>query len=137
MTRTRRSFLHASLAHLTANAVPLFVLTFLLFWDRDYYPRRTLALVWLASGLGTWLVGRPGTVHIGASSIVYGLAAYLVAAGIARRTWRQALVAITVVVLYGGAIYGILPQHGPISWEGHLSGAVAGVWFGTRKGKRQ
>src|SRR6266576_3991753 len=69
--------LHASPTHLLANALPLFVLLVLLFWDRHYYPALTLASIWFFSGLGTWLIGRGDTVHIGASSIVFGLVAYL------------------------------------------------------------
>ena len=42
--------LHASPAHLLANALPLFVLLVLLFWDRHYYPVLTLCLIWFFSG---------------------------------------------------------------------------------------
>jgi membrane associated rhomboid family serine protease len=120
--------LHASLAHLTANTLPLFVLLTLLFWDKHYFPVRTLVLVWIASGVGTWLIGRGGAVHIGASSIIYGLVTYLIIAGILLQSWRSAAVALLVVLAYGGIIYGALPQAGPISWEGHFSGACAGIW---------
>jgi membrane associated rhomboid family serine protease len=120
--------LHANLSHLVANAVPLFVLLVLLLSHRQYHPYRTLALIWGASGLGTWLIGRGHAVHIGASSIVFGLAAFLIVAGFQMKSWRSAGVAILVFVLYGGIFYGALPQAGPISWEGHLCGAVAGAW---------
>jgi membrane associated rhomboid family serine protease len=120
--------LHANQAHLMANAIPLFVLLTLLFWDRHYHPVRTLAMIWVASGLGTWLIGRAGAVHLGASSLVYGLVAYLIVAGLLGRSWRSAFVALLVLLAYGGIIYGLVPQRGPISWEGHLSGAVAGCW---------
>ncbi len=124
--------LHAHAAHLMANAAPLFVLLILLFWDKHYYPERTLGLIWLASGVGTWLIGRTDSVHIGASSIIYGLVTYLIVSGLLMRSWRSVLVSLLVLFLYGGAIYGILPQRGPISWEGHLSGALAGFWAATR-----
>lgn len=120
--------LHANGTHLMANALPLFVLLILLFWDRHYRPAQTLAIIWLASGLGTWLIGRSGAVHLGASSIVYGLAAYLIAAGFWMRSWRAVTVAAAVLVVYGGIVVGIVPQRGPVSWEGHLCGALAGVW---------
>jgi membrane associated rhomboid family serine protease len=120
--------LHANLAHLAANATPMFVLLVFLFWDRHYYPKRTLAVIWIASGLGTWLIGRGGAVHIGASSVVYGLVAYLVVSGLLMKSWRSALVAFGVFVLYGGIIYGIVPQRGAVSWEGHLCGVIAGIW---------
>src|SRR5690242_13725115 len=43
--------LHASMSHLLANALPLIVLLTTLLSDRNYHPYRTLALVWLASGI--------------------------------------------------------------------------------------
>ncbi len=120
--------LHANLAHLLANAAPLFVLLTLLFMDRHYRPGIALVCIWIVSGFGTWLIGRGGTVHLGASSIIYGLVTYLAAAGFLLRSWQSAFVALLVVLLYGGVMYGVLPQHGPVSWEGHLCGACAGLW---------
>jgi len=124
--------LHGNMHHLLANAVPLFVLLVLLLSNPQYHPYQTLALIWIASGLGTWLIGRGGAVHIGASSIVFGLAAFLIVAGLTMKSWRSAIVAIFVFLLYGGIFYGALPQTGPISWEGHLCGAVAGAWIARR-----
>ena len=120
--------LHANLQHLLANAVPLFVLLFLLLTNRAYHPYRTLAWIWGASGLGTWLIGRGNAVHIGASSIIFGLAAFLIVAGLLMKSWRSAIVAILVFLFYGGIFYGVLPRAGPISWEGHLCGTLASVW---------
>jgi len=125
--------LHADLPHLFANIAPLFILLVLLFWDRTYHPARTLTMIWLASGLGTWAIGRQlgpdgqPTVHIGASSLIFGLVAYLLAAGILARRWRTFLVAVLVFLVFGGIYVGLLPNDGPVSWEGHLSGAVAGL----------
>lgn len=126
--------LHANLAHLLANVGPLYVLLVLLFWDRTYHPARTLTTIWLASGLGTWAIGRSTgpdgqpTVHIGASSLIFGLVAYLLAAGILTAKWRTFLVAVLVFLVFGGIYVGMLPNNGPVSWEGHLSGAVAGLF---------
>jgi len=126
--------LHGNLAHLFANIGPLFILLVLLYWDRTYHPTRTVSLIWLASGLGTWLIGRAvaadGTqmVHIGASSLIYGLVAYMIVAGVLAKKWRSFFVAIIVFAAFGGIVYGVLPQRdATMSWEGHLSGAIAGV----------
>ncbi len=119
--------LHGSWLHLLANAVPLLVLMTILFWDHRYKPRRTLTTIWLLSGLGTWLIGRPNSVHVGASSIIYGLVAYLLLAGILMRSWRAFFITLLVGLAFSGIWYGILPQDGPISWEGHLCGAIAGL----------
>ncbi len=124
--------LHVNLGHLVANSAPLFVLLVLLLSDFAYHPYRTLALIWGASGLGIWLIGRGQAVHIGASSIVFGLAAFLVVAGFQMKSWRSMAVAVFVLLFYGGIFYGVLPQPGPISWEGHLCGAVAGAWAARR-----
>jgi membrane associated rhomboid family serine protease len=129
--------LHASPAHLLANALPLFILLVLLFWDHHYHPAVTLCSIWFFSGLGTWLIGRGSDgrhpiVHIGASSIIFGLVAYLIVAGFMMNSWRSAIVAILVFLAFGGIFYGVLPQHGPVSWEGHLSGALAGIWAAKR-----
>jgi membrane associated rhomboid family serine protease len=120
--------LHANMSHLLANAAPLFVLLLLLLSDRSYHPWRTLAIIWAGSGLGTWLVGRGGAIHIGASSVVFGLAAFLIVAGFKLGSWRSAGTALFVLVFYGGLFYGALPHAGPVSWEGHLCGAVVGAW---------
>ncbi len=126
--------LHANFPHILANALPLFILLTLLFWDRRYRPWTTLPLIWLASGLGTWLIGRGGqwrgeiVVHIGASGVVFGLVAYLIVAGVLIQSWRSAFIGILVFLFFGGMFLGMIPQAGPVSWEGHLSGAVAGVW---------
>ncbi len=126
--------LHANLSHLLANALPLFVLLVLLLSNREYHPSRTLAIIWGASGLGTWLIGRGHAIHLGASSLVFGLAAFLIVAGFEMKSWRSAAVALFVLLFYGGIFYGALPQAGPISWEGHFCGAVAGVWAAKSMG---
>lgn len=133
--------LHGSLGHLLANAFPLFILLILLFWDRHYRPMTTLGLIWLVSGLGTWLIGRGGewhgkpVVHLGASSLIFGLAAYLIVAGIRMESWRSTIVALLVLLFFGGIFLGVIPDAGPVSWEGHLSGAIAGVWAARSRHK--
>jgi membrane associated rhomboid family serine protease len=124
--------LHMNFAHLFANAFPLWVLLLLLFGQRASYPEQTLGWIWLGSGLGTWLIGRGGAVHIGASSLIYGLVVYFVATGWWKRNGRAVLLALAVLLFYGGIFYGVLPQRGIVSWEGHLAGALTGLvvaWF--------
>lgn len=80
--------LHGGFGHLTANVGPLFVLLIILFWNRRYFPERSILLIWILSGIGTWLIGRQHAVHIGASSIVFGLVSYLIVAAIWMACWR-------------------------------------------------
>lgn len=124
--------LHGSAAHLMANASSLFPLLVILFWHREYRPDRALIAIWIGSGIGTWIIGR-SDFHIGASGIVYGLVVYIVATAWWRRNWVLVFWAIVILFLYGGIVYGMLPQQGLISWEGHLSGAIAGFIVARRQ----
>lgn len=117
--------LHGSAAHLMTNAISLFLLLFILFLYREYKADKTLILIWIFSGLGTWIIGRP-SLHIGASGVIYGLVTYLIASAWWLRSWRSAIMSVGILMVYGGIFYGVLPQKGIISWEGHLSGAIAG-----------
>lgn len=121
-------FIHGDFQHLIANTLPFFILSFLLFL---FYKRRAssfLLLIWITSGLLTWIIGR-SSWHIGASSVIYGMASFLVLGGIMSRNWKLILVSIVVAVAYYGLIWGIFPQDPSISWEGHLSGALAGLFW--------
>ena len=73
-----------------------------------------------------WLLGR-SAVHIGASGLVFGYFGYLVARGWYERRFGSILLAIVVIILYGGLILGVLPARGLVSWEAHLFGLIAGV----------
>ena len=125
-------FIHGDWKHLINNSVPLLVLMpTLLFFYRSI-ALEVLMWSWLTSGLWLWTIGRP-SFHIGASTIVYALASFLFFSGLIRRHTRLMAISMFVVFLYGGMVWGILPMKSHISWEGHLSGAFAGLilayWF--------
>lgn len=118
--------LHGSLEHLLANTLSLAVLGMFIGYA---YPRaalRTLALVWLLGGLAVWLVGRPVT-HIGASGLAYGLAGYLLLAGLLRRDRQALALSLAVLLLYSGMLFGLLPDKPGVSWESHLAGGLSGL----------
>ena len=119
-------FVHGSFAHLAANTPPLLVLGgMVLVRGVAYYVRVTLAVAVLG-GLGLWVFGRDAA-HIGASGLVFGFFGFLVARGWFERRWPSVAAALVVIVLYGGLIAGVLPRGGPVSWEAHLFGLLAGV----------
>jgi membrane associated rhomboid family serine protease len=66
--------------------------------------------------------------HIGASTLIYGLASFLFFSGILRRHRQLMVVSMLVVFLYGSITWGIFPFKTEISWEGHLFGAIAGLF---------
>lgn len=119
--------LHGSPEHLGANAVSLLLLGTL---AGSVYPRatlRALPLLWLGSGLGAWLLGAPGTHHLGASGLTHGLMFLLFALGLLRRDRPAIAAAMIAFFLYGGMLLTVLPQEPGVSWQAHLGGAVAGV----------
>jgi membrane associated rhomboid family serine protease len=120
-------FLHAGFGHLASNTVPFLVMGALIALSGL---RRVLAvtvIVALVSGLGTWLVAPSSTLHIGASGIVFGYAAYLVARGVFDRRLHYLATGLVVALVYGSSLLlGLLPREG-ISWQGHLFGSVGGL----------
>jgi len=119
--------LHASLDHLASNALPLLILGTL---TGGLYPRatlRALPLIWIGSGIGVWFIGEPGSAHLGASGIAYGLSFLVFTLGVLRRD-RQAIAAgMMAFFLYGSMLITIFPREANISWESHMCGAICGV----------
>ncbi len=123
--------IHADFNHLFANSVPLFVLGASLFYFYRSIALRVFILIWLFSNIWVWGMGREA-YHIGASGLVYGLAAFLFVSGLIRKEPRLMAISMFVAFLYGSLIWGIFPELFPeknISWEGHLMGMLAGVIF--------
>ncbi|TDD71337.1 rhomboid family intramembrane serine protease [Jiangella aurantiaca] len=132
-------FLHGGFGHLIANTGAFLVLGCLIaMTTRRFWPV-TIGVA-LVGGFATWLAAAPNTVHIGASGLVYGYAAFLVAWGVFSRRALAIVVAVVVVLMYGGIVVGVLPGQPGISWQGHLFGALAGVlmaWLLRGSGARQ
>ncbi len=122
-------FIHSGFSHLISNSVPLIILGSALFYFYREIAFRILVLIWIFTGFWVWIGGREA-YHIGASGVVYGLAAFILVSGILRRHTGLMAMALVVVFLYGSLIWGIFPEFFPernISWEAHLYGLVAGV----------
>lgn len=122
-------FLHADLAHLFANSVPLLILGSFLFYFYKDIAWMILFLIYIITGLWVWVYARGGAAHIGASGVIYGLASFLFFSGFIRRETGLLVITMLVAFLYGGLIWGVFPQlfpNQPISWESHLMGLLSG-----------
>lgn len=123
-------FLHADLGHLLSNFIPLMILlAMLLVTQRDGW--WIVLQIVLLGGLLLWIFGR-SAMHVGASGLIYGLIAYLMTAGFRQGRFGPALAALAVGFLYGGTLLsGVLPTVGEhVSWDGHLTSAIAGGLLG-------
>ena len=130
--------IHADFNHLFAKSVPIFVLGASLFYFYRSIALRVFILIYLFSNIWVWGIGRDA-YHIGASGLVYGLAAFLFVSGLIRKEPRLMAISMFVAFLYGSLIWGIFPELFPeknISWEGHLMGMLAGVIFAIYFRKR-
>ncbi|MCH3884278.1 rhomboid family intramembrane serine protease [Tenacibaculum aquimarinum] len=121
-------FIHSNTSHLFNNSIPLFIfLTSLLFFYKKV-ALKVLVYGGLLTGLFTWIIARD-SYHIGASGIVYLLFSFIFFSGILKRHLRLISLSLVVIFLYGSMIWYVLPIKEGMSWEGHLSGFVAGIIF--------
>ncbi len=121
-------FIHDDFGHLISNSLPVFILSAMLIYFYRQISYRIFIQLYLLAGICVWLAGREAW-HIGASGVVYALAAFHFVSGIIRNDVRLLTLSVVVVFLYGGLVWGMLPIRPEISWEGHLWGAVSGIAF--------
>ncbi len=57
---------------------------------------------------------------------MFGFRTYLISRGFFARKATYILGGIVTFMVYGGALWGLLPSPG-VSWQGHLFGAIGGV----------
>jgi len=119
-------FLHDGFGHLIGNTIPFLVLGCIIAASGTQRFVQVTVIVGLFTGAGTWLVAPSHTVHIGASGLVFGYLAYLVARGFFERHIGQIVVGLIVLFFYGSILWGVLPRPG-VSWQGHVFGAVGGL----------
>lgn len=129
-------WLHGGFGHLISNTLTFVVLGYLIVATEKRRFYHTSFMIVLLSGLGTWLIGRSGTVHIGASGLIYGYFGYLVTRAFLEKRLLWTVLGIVLFLMYGGMIFGMMPTGKAISWEGHLMGFLAGIWMARSNFKK-
>jgi membrane associated rhomboid family serine protease len=120
-------FLHGGFGHLIGNTIPFVILGAGIALGGLLRVATVALVVAVVGGLGTWLTAPDGSVHIGASGLVFGFAAYLIARGAYSRRVLHLAGGLVVLAIYGTTLlFGLVPTPG-VSWQGHLFGAVGGV----------
>lgn len=127
--------LHYDSTHLINNVLAL---TVLLALGNIFHYKKIIYVslfIILVNGVLLWIFGRSAN-HIGASGLVYGLSYFLIFEGLINRRPYEIFASILVVIIYGSALIdGITPGGVFVSWDGHLTGAIAGVMAATLKDK--
>lgn len=118
--------IHANVAHLMSNTLPLLIFGWMLFYFFPTSAKKVFLNVYLFSGIFVWLLGREH-FHIGASGIVYGLALFILTTSILHKDQRSMALVAIIIIFYGGMIWGIFPGQEQISWESHLGGTLTGI----------
>ena len=118
---------HGSISHLSVNTSAYSVMAALVLLTRSigYYLGATL-LILLMGGSALWAIGRDGA-HIGASALIFGYFGLLATRGLFERRFWPILFSAVIASLYAGLLWGIVPRDDGVSWEGHLTGLIAGV----------
>ncbi len=119
--------LHGGWDHLIGNSVPFAVLGFLVLLGGIARWVWSSLISVLTSGFTAWLLTPANTVILGASGLIFGWLTYLLARGIWSRRPAQVVLAVIILFVYGGMIWGVLPSGSGISWQAHAGGAAGGV----------
>ena len=120
-------FLHGSFAHLLANSIPFAIMGwFVMLRDPRHFVSVTASAM-LGSGLLAWLLGAPGSIHVGASGVIFGYLGFLLLSGWYARSAASILISVLVAFMFGGLVFGVFPGQVGISWQAHLGGFIGGV----------
>ncbi len=118
--------LHANFTHLLFNTVPLLCLgLFVMSLGLTQFYWAT-GIICILSGFAVWVIGRVGT-HIGASALISGYFGYVVASAYVQPTFTTFFCAGVALYYFGGILFSLFPTEETTSWEGHLTGFIAGL----------
>ena len=118
---------HGNLDHLLGNLLSLislsaiFMLMFSMNWLRFFISQ------YLISSVLFFFIAKPNTQHIGASVWVYAFAAFILTIILLQPNKKLFAIFFVTVLFYGGMWWGLLPLIPQVSYEGHISGTIAGI----------
>lgn len=120
-------FLHGSIDHIVANTIPFLALGWMVMLrDEDHFIPVTIAGM-VGSGLMAWLFGAAGSVHIGASGVIFGYLGFLMLAGWYTRSFGSIFLSLIVTLVWGSLVFGMMPTMPGVSWQSHAGGFLGGV----------
>jgi membrane associated rhomboid family serine protease len=127
--------LHANFQHIVGNSgvlFPLLMMVCLL----EKRPAWHLAALIFSSGIFTWFLGMPNSVHVGASGLIFALFGYILASLFIGKNYLYLIPVGLVGYFYSQSIFqGLIPQK-EISFAAHFGGFVGGFLIGSLAHKR-
>lgn len=131
---------HGSPDHIIGNSIGLVGLLFFI----ALFETRLVSLFFgliLTSGISTWLLGAPNTIHIGASGLLFAMFGYILTSAFTGRRWLYFIPIIAAFAYFGMAYYesflnGLMVKE-DVSFAAHfgglLSGGLLGVYFDRKE----
>lgn len=129
-------FVHASPEHLWNNTLAFFILTTTIFFFYYEIAIPIFLIMWVFAPIILFVIGRDN-VHVGASVLIYAEFAFLFFSGIFRRNLNTKRISMAVGFLYGYTVWYMFPIEEQVSWEGHISGFICGIflaWYYRKQG---
>lgn len=120
-------FFHENLQHLFYNLVTLLGVLPLAIYFFPYQLFKRFLILICSTGLLLFIIGQPGTYHIGASGVIYGITSYVFTNSIQKKGREFGFLSLYMLFFYGSMLVGIFPLDPHVSWQGHLSGMLSGV----------
>lgn len=125
-------FLHGNAQHLIGNTIGYIPLVSLSILKAPGQFNKNFWLISVLTGAAVWVVGQPGSTHIGASGTIYGFFGFCLLSAVFRLDFPNLVCAVLTWVVFQDLISGMSPVLASqgISWEGHLFGFIAGAIAG-------
>lgn len=121
--------IHENYKHILANTT-IFIVVGLIIQAMDGTNlKKATAFIWICESSYIWIWGRDG-MHAGLSGVVFGYLGFAIIRGFRVGSILSVFLSIAVLYLYGTVIQeniGNFQQNLNVSWEGHVSGFIAGL----------
>lgn len=125
-------FLHGNPEHLIGNTIGFIPLATLTILKAPGHFNKNFWIISVLTGLGVWVMGQPGSTHVGASGTIYGFFGFCLLSAIFRLDFPNLVCAVITWIMFQKLIGGMSPALASqgISWEGHLLGFISGAIAG-------
>jgi membrane associated rhomboid family serine protease len=132
--------LHGGFLHLLGNTIAFLTVGVAVLMRNERHFWVTTAMGTIVGGSLVWLLALGQSTHVGASGVIFAYLGYLFATGWFERRITSMVLSFVSLIIFGGALWGVLPVTPGVSWEGHLFGLFAGVlsaWWLARDGRKR
>ncbi len=122
--------LHANFSHIVGNSTVLFPLLMMICMLEKKPAWHLIALIFI-SGLFTWMLGMPNTMHVGASGLIFALFGYILASLFIGKNYLYLVPVLVIGYFYfQSLLQGFIPQK-DISFSAHFGGFIGGFLIGS------